>query len=61
MVRLSAPRPRLVATDLDGTVVRTDGTISPRTVRHRLGMLRNFFERLIEWEWGDAPTESTAP
>jgi Cof subfamily protein (haloacid dehalogenase superfamily) len=25
-------RPRLVATDLDGTVVRSDGTISPRTV-----------------------------
>ncbi len=35
MVRLSAPHPappRLVATDLDGTVIRTDGTISPRTV-----------------------------
>lgn len=30
-------------------------TISARTVRHRLGMLRNFFERLIEWEWPDAP------
>lgn len=30
-------------------------TISPRTVRHRLGLLRNFFERLIEWDWGDAP------
>lgn len=26
------PRPRLVATDLDGTIVRSDGTISPRTV-----------------------------
>jgi Cof subfamily protein (haloacid dehalogenase superfamily) len=26
-------RPRLVATDLDGTVVRTDGTISARTVQ----------------------------
>ncbi|MCW2606763.1 MAG: Cof-like hydrolase [Frankiales bacterium] len=25
------PRPRLVATDLDGTVVRTDGTIAART------------------------------
>lgn len=25
--------PRLVATDLDGTIVRSDGTISPRTVR----------------------------
>ncbi len=28
---LSAP-PRLVASDLDGTVVRADGTVSPRTV-----------------------------
>jgi HAD superfamily hydrolase (TIGR01484 family) len=27
-----SPRPRLVATDLDGTIVRTDGTISGRTV-----------------------------
>jgi HAD superfamily hydrolase (TIGR01484 family) len=26
------PRPRLVATDLDGTVIRSDGTISARTV-----------------------------
>jgi HAD superfamily hydrolase (TIGR01484 family) len=26
------PRPRLVATDLDGTIVREDGTISARTV-----------------------------
>jgi len=26
------PRPRLVATDLDGTIVRADGTISARTV-----------------------------
>ena len=26
------PRPRLVATDLDGTIVRGDGTISARTV-----------------------------
>lgn len=28
---------------------------SPRTVRHRLGMLRVFFERVIEWDWTDAP------
>jgi len=26
------PAPRLVATDLDGTIVRSDGTIAPRTV-----------------------------
>lgn len=30
--RAPVVRPRLVATDLDGTVVRPDGTISPRTV-----------------------------
>ena len=28
---VSAPRPRLVATDLDGTLLRPDGTVSPRT------------------------------
>lgn len=27
------PRPRLIATDLDGTLLRSDGTISPRTLR----------------------------
>jgi hypothetical protein len=32
-------KPRVVATDLDGTVVRTDGTISPRT-RDALGLAR---------------------
>jgi site-specific recombinase XerD len=31
-------------------------TISRRTVRHRLGMLRVFFERIAEWGWADAPT-----
>lgn len=35
--------------------VRGGKTISARTVRHRLGMLRTFFERLIEWDWADAP------
>ena len=30
-------------------------TMSPRTVKHRLGMLRVFFERIIEWGWADAP------
>jgi hydroxymethylpyrimidine pyrophosphatase-like HAD family hydrolase len=29
---MTASSPRLVATDLDGTIVRSDGTISPRTV-----------------------------
>lgn len=31
-------------------------TMSRRTVRHRLGMLRVFFERIAEWGWADAPT-----
>ena len=30
-------------------------TMSARTVKHRLGMLRVFFERIIEWGWDDAP------
>jgi site-specific recombinase XerD len=25
------------------------------TIRHRLGMLRTFFERIIEWDYADAP------
>ena len=26
------------------------------TIRQRLGMLRSFFDRIIEWDWPDAPT-----
>lgn len=29
---MTAGTPRLVATDLDGTIIRSDGTISPRTI-----------------------------
>jgi integrase len=29
--------------------------LSPTTVRHCLGMLRTFFERVIEWDYADAP------
>ena len=29
--------------------------LSPTTVRHCLGMLRTFFERIIEWDYADAP------
>ena len=39
----------------DQPVGRTK-TISRRTVGHRLGMLRVFFERVVEWGWADAPT-----
>jgi integrase len=31
------------------------GTLSTTTIRHRLGMLRTFFERIIDWEHPDAP------
>jgi len=28
---------------------------SPQTVRHKLGQIRTFFERIIDWDWDDAP------
>jgi integrase len=31
------------------------GTLSVTTIRHRLGLLRTFFERIIEWGYDDAP------
>jgi site-specific recombinase XerD len=33
----------------------TKGTLSANTHRQRLRTLRAFFERLIEWDWPDAP------
>jgi len=33
----------------------TTGTIKPSTFRRRIGMLRMFFVRIIEWDWPDAP------
>jgi len=29
--------------------------VSPDYRRQRLGMLRTFFDRIIEWDWDDAP------
>ena len=34
----------------------TAGRLKNTTVRMRLGMLRLFFERIIEWGWDDSPT-----
>jgi site-specific recombinase XerD len=31
------------------------GTVSNQTVRHNLSHLRSFFERIVEWDWSDAP------
>ncbi|HEX6393436.1 MAG TPA: tyrosine-type recombinase/integrase [Acidimicrobiales bacterium] len=31
------------------------GTLSKTTIRHNLGMVRTFFERIIDWDWDDAP------
>jgi len=32
--------------------------LSTNTVRSRLGMLCTFFDRIIEWDWTDAPTRT---
>jgi len=29
--------------------------VTPNYRRHRLGMVRTFFDRIIEWDWPDAP------
>jgi integrase len=31
------------------------GAMSTTTIRHNLGMIRTFFERIIDWDWDDAP------
>jgi site-specific recombinase XerD len=31
------------------------GPITKTTIRHNLGMVRTFFERIIGWDWDDAP------
>jgi site-specific recombinase XerD len=28
------------------------------TIRQRLGLVRSFFDRIIEWDWADAPTRT---
>jgi site-specific recombinase XerD len=34
---------------------RGDKPVAPVTIRHRLGLLRTFFERLRDWDYEDAP------
>jgi len=34
---------------------RDNKTVSPQTIRHNLGMARTFFERIIDWDYPDAP------
>jgi len=34
---------------------RGNTTVSAQTIRHNLGMLRTFFERVIDWDYPDAP------
>ena len=34
------------------------GTLSANTIRQRLGTLRAFFDRIIEWDWADAPART---
>jgi len=31
------------------------GNLTTTTIRHNLGMIRTFFERIIDWDWDDAP------
>jgi integrase/recombinase XerD len=34
------------------------GPLSANTIRQRLGTLRSFFDRMIEWDWPDAPART---
>jgi integrase len=34
---------------------RDNKTVSNQTIRHNLGMVRTFFERVIDWDYPDAP------
>lgn len=34
------------------------GLLSANTIRQRLGTMRSFFDRIIEWDWPDAPART---
>ena len=40
---------------------RGNSTVSATTIRHNLGMARTFFERIIDWDWPDAPRAGADP
>jgi integrase len=40
---------------LAGRVTAKGTSVTPNYLRGRLGMLRTFFDRIIEWGWPDAP------
>ena len=40
---------------LDRSARTKTGTLSKRSIHHRLGICRVFFERIIDWGWPDAP------
>jgi len=37
---------------------KSDTTATANTVRQRLGCVRTFFDRIIEWDWPDAPART---
>jgi integrase/recombinase XerD len=37
---------------------KVDTTATKNTVRQRLGTIRTFFDRIIEWDWTDAPART---
>ena len=43
---------------LAARVTRTAKLVSPNYRRQRLGTLRTFFDRIIEWDWPDAPART---
>jgi integrase len=45
-------------TALGARVTRTGTLVSPNYRRQRLGTLRTFFDRMIEWDWPDAPART---
>jgi integrase len=43
---------------LAGRVTRNGTLVSPNYRRQRLGTLRTFFDRIIEWDWAEAPART---